>query len=200
MLAVDDSTDMEPIYFASPADFRRWLEQHHDRDTEVWVGYYKKGTGIPSLTWQESVDEALCFGWIDGIRKSVDGERYKIRFTPRKANSNWSAVNLKRMEELLERGAVHPAGISAFEKRTADKSAIYSYEQRHNMTLEESYEQPFRTNQKAWEWFQRRPPSYRQGAIHWVMSAKKEETRLKRLTTLITDSENERTIAPLTRK
>lgn len=191
---------MEPIYFASPAEFRHWLEQHHTLEKELWVGYYKKGTGIPSLTWQESVDEALCFGWIDGIRKSVDEERYKIRFTPRKADSIWSAVNIKRIGELTALGLVQPAGLKAFEKRKADKSGIYSYEQRHDMVLDAPYEQSFRAHAEAWAWFQNRPASYRQGAIHWVMSAKKEETRLKRLATLIEDSANQHTIAPLTRR
>lgn len=190
---------MEPIYFASPAEFGEWLATYHSEEKELWVGYYKKGTGIPSLTWQESVDEALCYGWIDGIRKTVDEQRYKIRFTPRKANSNWSAVNINRMAELSALGRVQPAGLLAFEKRTEEKSAIYAYEQRKDIVLEDTFERQFRANVKAWEWFQSRPASYRQGALYWVMSAKKEETRLKRLVTLIEDSANERTVAPLTR-
>jgi uncharacterized protein YdeI (YjbR/CyaY-like superfamily) len=193
-------TPMEPIYFSSPAEFRHWLETHHTQEKEVYVGYHKKGTGIPTLTWAESVDEALCFGWIDGIRKSVDEQRYKIRFTPRKADSIWSAVNIKRMGELTALGLVKMAGLKAFEKRKEDKSAIYAYEQKKDITLEDAYQHQFQANAKAWEWFQNRAPSYRQGAIHWVMSAKKEETRLKRLATLIEDSANGRTIASLTRR
>ena len=186
-------------FFAERADFRAWLEKNHDRATELWVGFHKKGSGRPSITWPESVDEALCFGWIDGVRKSLGPDSYAIRFTPRKARSTWSAVNIKRAQELAAEGRMRPAGLKAFEARTDDRSAIYSYEQRHAATLDPEHEREFRANAKAWEWFQSRPPSYRKTATWWVVSAKREETRLKRLRTLIDDSAHGRTIRQLTR-
>jgi uncharacterized protein YdeI (YjbR/CyaY-like superfamily) len=190
---------MKPLFFPTPASFRDWLEKHHDKQQELLVGFHKKGSGKPSITWPESVDAALCFGWIDGVRKSLDDESYTIRFTPRKPSSTWSAVNIKRVAELKKMGLMHPAGLKAFEKRADDKSAIYSYEQRKKASLGEEYEKQFRARKKAWEFFQAQPAWYRRTASWWVISAKKEETRLKRLTTLIEDSERGRTIAPLTR-
>lgn len=190
---------LTPTFFATPADFRAWLEANHATSQELWVGYYKKGSGRPSLTWPESVDEALCFGWIDGIRKSVDEESYTIRFTPRRAGSTWSATNLKRIEELTRLGLMHPAGLAAFEKRVEAKSGIYAYEQRQAAELSEAQAAQFRANAQAWEFFQSQAPSYRQAAIWWVISAKKDETQHKRLATLIADSAQGRTIPPLTR-
>ena len=178
---------------------RAWLEENHDRATELWVGFHKKGSGRPSITWPESVDEALCFGWIDGVRKSLGPESYMIRFTPRKARSTWSAVNIKRARELAAEGRMRPAGLKAFEARTDDRSAIYSYEQRHAARLDPEHEREFRANAKAWDWFQSRPPSYRKTATWWVVSAKREETRLRRLRTLIEDSAQGKTIRQLTR-
>ena len=189
---------MKPTFFATPAEFRAWLEKHHDTSQELLVGYYKKSSGKPSITWPESVDEALCFGWIDGVRKGIDDERYTIRFTPRKPRSIWSAVNIKRAKELIELGLMRPAGLLAFEARTDDRSAIYAYEQRHAATLDEEFERQFRANKKAWDFFLSRPPSYRNAAIYWVMSAKKEETRRKRLATLVEDSKRGRTVPSLT--
>jgi uncharacterized protein YdeI (YjbR/CyaY-like superfamily) len=191
---------MEPTFFPTPADFRAWLEEHHATETELLVGFYKKGSGKPSITWPESVDAALCFGWIDGVRKSIDGESYTIRFTPRKPRSIWSAVNIKRARELQELGLMQPAGLRAFEQRTDDRSAIYSYEQRQAATLDEDQERQFRDNARAWEFFQAQPAGYRRTATHWVVSAKKEETRRSRLATLIECSEQGRTIPPLTRR
>lgn len=191
---------MNPTFFATPADFRAWLEAHHADSQELWVGYYKVGSGRPSLTWPESVDEALCFGWIDGVRKRIDAESYMIRFTPRQPRSIWSAVNIKRAQELLEAGLMRPAGLKAFEARQDDKSAIYAYEQRHTAELDAASEEQFRANPAAWAFFQAQPPSYRKAAIWWVVSAKKEETQRKRLATLIADSEQGRPIAPLTRR
>ena len=188
------------IYFTSPDEFRRWLEANHAQAQELWVGYYKKDSGKPSMTWHESVGVALCFGWIDGVRKSVDAESYTNRFTPRKPGSIWSAVNIKRIEELIAQGLVHPAGMKTFEQRTEAKSAVYAYEQREHPTLDEAAEQQFKANAQAWEFFQARPPSYQKAALWWVISAKSEATRSKRLATLIDDSANGRTIAPLTRK
>ena len=191
---------MDVTFFPTPADFRQWLSANHQTVPELWVGYYKKDSGRPSITWPESVDQALCFGWIDGIRKSIDGESYKIRFTPRRKDSIWSAVNIKRVGELTEQGLMQPAGLHAFAQRKQDKSVLYAYEQRANPQLEEAHEQQFRANEKAWAYFQSQPLGYRKTAVWWIISAKKEETRLKRLTTLIADSENGRPLAQLNRK
>jgi uncharacterized protein YdeI (YjbR/CyaY-like superfamily) len=189
----------ETIFFASPAAFRAWLETHHTTASELWVGYWKKGTHQPSLTWPESVDEALCFGWIDGLRKSVDEQRYRIRFTPRKAGSIWSAVNVKRVAVLTSEGRMHPAGLRAFAARNEARTAVYAYEQRATATLGEAYEAQFRANAAAWAFFERQPPSYRNTAAWWVISAKQEATRQRRLATLIADSAAGRTIRALTR-
>ncbi len=189
---------MKPTFFSTPADFRRWLEKHHAGTTELLVGFYKKGSGKPSITWPQSVYEALCFGWIDGIRRSLDEHRYTIRFTPRKPDSNWSAVNLKRVRELIAAGRMHPAGLKTFQNRDKRKAG-YSYEERKKIQLPPEYEQKLRANVKAWSFFEAQAPWYRRVASFWVMSAKKEETRLKRLATLIRDSENGRIIGPMKR-
>jgi uncharacterized protein YdeI (YjbR/CyaY-like superfamily) len=194
-----DSGAMEPTTFERPEDFRAWLEQHHASERELWVGYYKKASGKPSMTWPESVDEALCFGWIDGVRRSIDDERYMIRFTPRRPRSVWSAVNIGRVAALTAEGRMHPAGRKAFEARREDRSGIYSYERREEAVLDPAYEKRFRARRKAWASFQAMPRSYRQGAIRWVMTAKKEETRERRLATLIESSAADRTVPPLTR-
>ena len=188
---------MNPIFFESPAAFREWLEQHHATERELWVGYHKKGTGRPSLTWSESVDEALCFGWIDGVRRSVDGERYTIRFTPRKPTSIWSAINIAKVEQLRREGRMRPAGEAAFARRRADKSSVYSYEQRREAALEPEQQAQFEADAAGWEWFSGQAPSYRRAAIHWVVSAKRPETRAKRLATLIEDSAAGRRIRQL---
>jgi uncharacterized protein YdeI (YjbR/CyaY-like superfamily) len=190
---------MEPQFFATPAELRVWLEENHDKADELWVGLYKKGTGKPSVTWPDVVDQALCFGWIDGIRRSIDSESYTNRITPRRKNSNWSAVNIKRIRELIDEGLVHPAGLKAFEARTEERSEVYSYEQRHSVRLDEAMEERFKGNEKAWEYFQSQPPGSRRLALWWVMSAKREETRLKRLATLIECSEQGRPIPLLMR-
>lgn len=189
----------KPVFFATPADFRRWLEKHHASASELWVGFYKTGSGRPSITWPESVDEALCVGWIDGVRKRIDDESYKIRFTPRKATSTWSAVNIQRMAELTGQGRVLPAGLQAFEKRSEKKSGIYAYEQRGQAELGEAFERQFREREAAWEFFQAQPPWYRKTATWWVVSAKKEETRQRRLGVLIEASAEKRPIRELTR-
>ncbi len=189
---------MNPTFFPTPADFRAWLEEHHDEAKELLVGFYKKGSGKPSITWPESVDEALCFGWIDGVRKGIDDESYTIRFTPRKPRSNWSAVNIKRVAELTRLGLMRPAGLKAFEQRVEAKSGVYSFEQGDDVRLEEAHEEQFRANAQAWEFFQAQPPGYRKAAICWVVSAKKAETRLRRLATLIDDSQHGRRVAMLT--
>ncbi len=191
--------ETRPIYFASSSAFRSWLEAHHDQALELWVGFHKRDSGKPSMSWSESVDVALCFGWIDGVRKSVDETSYKIRFTPRKASSRWSTVNIRKVQELTRLGLMNEAGSKAFEQRTPERSSSYSYEQRHLIELEESQTKLFRRSKKAWHFFHRQPNWYRKAALWWVVSAKREETRLKRLTQLIADSEQGRTIAPLTR-
>jgi uncharacterized protein YdeI (YjbR/CyaY-like superfamily) len=179
---------MTPKFFKSPKEFRKWLEINHATAAELWVGYHKKHTGKPSLTWPESVDQALCFGWIDGLRKSIDEERYMIRFTPRKDASIWSAVNIKRVAELTKLGLMHSAGLAKFKKRDPQKAELYSFE-RKNATLPREFQKEFEANAKAWKFFQSMPPSYRTPATWWVMSAKKEETRARRLALLIADSQ-----------
>jgi uncharacterized protein YdeI (YjbR/CyaY-like superfamily) len=175
---------MEITFFASGADFRRWLEANHDTARELMVGFYKKGSGKPSITYPEALDEALCFGWIDGVRKSVDDTSYTIRFTPRRPGSVWSAVNLKRAEELERAGRMAPAGLKEYHGRDPSKSGLYSYENRPS-ELDAGLAARFQANAKAWDFFQAQPPGYRRVAIFFVMEAKKEETRLRRLDRLI---------------
>jgi uncharacterized protein YdeI (YjbR/CyaY-like superfamily) len=189
-----NSEVMQPTTFATPEDFRAWLRQHHDSATELWVGYYKKATGKPSMTWQESVDEALCYGWIDGVRRRVDDERYAIRFTPRRPGSVWSAVNVARVTELTKQRRMRAAGRRAFDARREDSSGIYSYEQRDRAIFSPAFERRFRAEPKAWADFEARPRWYRQAVIRWVMSAKKEETRERRLEKLISESAAGRTV------
>lgn len=192
-------TTANPKFFPTLVDWRAWLEKHHDQHEECWVGFYKRDSGRPSITWPESVDGALCVGWIDGVRHSIDAISYKIRFTPRKPRSTWSAINIKRVKELTELGMMHPAGVSAFENRDDDRSAIYSYEQRKTATLPPEFEKQFKANAKAWTYFQSQPPWYRRTSTYWVISAKREETRKKRLETLIDCSKQAKPIPSLTR-
>jgi len=175
---------MNPKFFATQADFRAWLDRNHETAAELWVGLHRKGSGKPSITWPEAVDHALCFGWIDGIRKRVDDTSYMNRFTPRRPTSMWSAVNVKRALELIELGLMAPAGLRAFEARRDNRIGIYSYEQRPQ-ELPAKYARPFRANARAWKAWRAMPPSYRKAATWWVISAKREETRERRLTTLI---------------
>jgi uncharacterized protein YdeI (YjbR/CyaY-like superfamily) len=179
---------MKPTFFAAPAAFRRWLEKNHDTARELWVGFHKKDSGKPSITWPQSVDQALCFGWIDGVRKSVTPDSYMIRFTPRKSGSIWSTVNTKRAKELTKLGQMHDAGLQAFAARDAKKTKQYSYE-RETAALDPALEKRFRAKRKAWAFFQKQPPGYRKIASFFVMSAKQEATRLRRLDRLIADSE-----------
>ena len=176
---------MTPTFFATPARFRSWLAKHHKTAGELLVGFYKKGSGKASITWPESVDQALCVGWIDGVRRRVDNEAYTIRFTPRRKGSVWSAVNIKRVPELIEAGLMRPAGLAAFERRDEKKSAIYAYEQRKTATFDPAYEKQFRAHQKAWAFFAAQPPWYQRQVRHYVMSAKNEATRLRRLQAII---------------
>jgi len=190
----------EPIYFASPDEFHAWLEEHHETEAEVWVGYWKKATGKPSLVWSQAVDEALCFGWIDGVIRGIDGERHIQRFTPRKPTSNWSAVNVAKVERLRAEGRMRPAGEAAFARRREDKSGVYSYEQRHKAAFEPEQEERFRANAPAWEFWSASPPSYRTMATWWVVSAKRPETRERRLERLIEDSAAGRRLAQMSNR
>jgi uncharacterized protein YdeI (YjbR/CyaY-like superfamily) len=188
---------LKPIYFSSPRDFYDWLEQHHETDDEVYVGYWKKHTGKPSLTWSEAVDQALCFGWIDGRLNRVDDERHMQRFTPRRPGSNWSKVNVEKVAKLTKAGLMRPAGLAAFERRSDDKTGVYSFETETELAPE--YDAQLRSNKAASDYFESRPPWYRRTAIHLVMSAKREETRLRRLAQLIEDSAAGRDIKQLRR-
>jgi uncharacterized protein YdeI (YjbR/CyaY-like superfamily) len=174
-------------FFQTSADFRRWLEENHATATELWIGFYKKDSGKPSVTWPESVDQALCFGWIDGIRKRVDEISYRIRFTPRRRGSVWSAINIQRAEELVRQKQMRTAGLKAFAARVENRSGIYSYEQR-SPELNQPYAKLLRKNKAAWNFFERQPPSYRKMMGWWIVSARKEETRMARLAKLINES------------
>jgi uncharacterized protein YdeI (YjbR/CyaY-like superfamily) len=174
---------VDPTFFAAPSEFRAWLEEHHAAESELLVGFYKKGSGRPSMTWPESVDEALCFGWIDGVRRSI-----------------WSVVNVRRARELIEEGRMRPAGLAAFEARTEERSGVYSFEQKDQVAFDAAQAGRFQADAKAWEFFQAQPPWYRRTATWWVISAKKEETRAKRLATLIEDSAAGRPIRGLDRR
>lgn len=190
---------MKPLFFASPVQWRRWLATHHARKDEVLVGFYKRSSGRPSITWPESVDEALCCGWIDGIRRNLDAESYTIRFTPRRQGSIWSAVNVRRVAELTKRKRMRAAGLRAFAARIKAKTAIYSFEQRKKARLPPAYAKRFKANAAAWRFFSARPPWYQRTATYWVISAKQEETRLRRLAALIDASAHGRIIGPMTR-
>jgi uncharacterized protein YdeI (YjbR/CyaY-like superfamily) len=189
---------MHPLFFPTPADLRAWFEAHHTTAQELWLGFYKRGSGKPSVTWPESVDEALCFGWIDGVRKSLGEESYVIRFTPRRPTSIWSAVNIRRVEALTAEGRMCPPGLAAFALRRENKSGIYAYEQRSEQ-LPEPYASRLQEHPAAWEFFQAQPPWYRKTIGWWVVSAKKEETRSKRLEQLIAECAAGRTLRQLTR-
>ena len=197
--ATAGSSAEHPRFFATPAAWRDWLHAHHATSAELWVGFRKRATGKPSITWPESVDEALCVGWIDGIRKSLGEDSYVIRFTPRKAQSKWSAVNVRRMRELLAAGRVLPAGEAAFERAGRGQTSSYSYEQRETAALAPEMEAEFRRHRAAWEHFQGRPPGYRRVAAFYVMSAKRPETRARRLQALIAASAAGRAIGLLER-
>jgi uncharacterized protein YdeI (YjbR/CyaY-like superfamily) len=188
----------EPIYFKSPQAFYDWLEQHHETEAEVYVGFHKQHTGKRAMSWSEAVDQALCFGWIDGRANKIDDDHYMQRFTPRRPNSNWSKVNVEKMARLIEDGRMRPAGLAAFEKRKDYRTGVYSFE-RDSWELPAEYDGRLRANAVAAEYFDRRPPSYRRAAIHWVLSAKREETRERRLAQLIEDSARGLDVKPLRR-
>lgn len=179
---------MTATFFPKQSGFRKWLAKNHKKETELLVGFYKAGSGKPSMTWPQSVDEALCFGWIDGVRRSIDEHSYCIRFTQRKTTSTWSAVNIKKVEDLIKKGLMQPAGLASFEKRKEDRSRIYSYE-KEAVKLADTYEDIFKANKKAWAFFTSLAPSYKKLGIHRVMDAKQEKTQLSRLEKLISESE-----------
>lgn len=187
----------EAIFFETPAELRAWLEAHHATAPEVWIGYYKKASGRQSLTWSEVVDEALCFGWIDGKAQRLDEHRYRQRLTPRRRSSNWSEVNVAKVAELRAQGRMTPAGEAAFAARREDRSAVYSYERRHEAAFDAEQQAAFQANRPAWEWFTAQPPSYRTMATFWVVSAKRPETQARRLATLIDCSSEGRRVPPL---
>ena len=184
---------MEPTFFSSQQDFRKWLEKNHKKETELLVGFYKVNSKKASMTWPESVDQALCFGWIDGVRRSIDDESYSIRFTPRRSTSIWSTINIRKMEELTNAGLMKEEGLKAFSLRTENKSNIYSHEKEPEV-LNPEYEKQFMANKAAWEFFSKQAPSYRKVIIHWIMTAKQEKTQLSRLEKTINESENQKRI------
>ena len=177
---------IKPLFFPTQKDMRKWFEKNHKKEKELFVGYYKVATGKPTINWSQSVDEALCFGWIDGIRRSVDDESYCIRFTPRNPKSNWSAINNKKVEELTKLGLMKPEGLATFSFRKKEKSKIYSYEN-PAVGFEKSYETKFKANKQAWGFFQSTAQTYQKTTTRWVMDANQDETRLKRLEELIRD-------------
>jgi uncharacterized protein YdeI (YjbR/CyaY-like superfamily) len=184
----------KPTFFPTPADFRTWLEAHHDKLREQLVGFHKKASGKPSITWPESVEVALCFGWIDGVRKSLDETSYTIRFTPRKPTSAWSSININLVRKLTKQRLMHPAGLRAYAARSAKKSAIYSYEQPNSAQFTREQEKQFRANKAAWDFFHSQAPWYQRVTTYWVISAKREDTKLKRLSELIEYSQNHKTL------
>ncbi len=188
----------EPQYFATPAALRAWFKKNHAKAAELLLGYWKVDSGQPSVTWPQSVDEALCVGWIDGVRKRIDDERYTIRFTPRRPGSVWSRVNVKRVPELVAEGRMQPAGLAVFEARRADQQEGYTFANRAEH-LPEALDKRFRTEAEAWAYFERQPPGYKRMAIYWVTSAKQEATQLKRLATLIEDSAAEQRLGHTTK-
>jgi uncharacterized protein YdeI (YjbR/CyaY-like superfamily) len=187
----------DAIFFETPAELRAWLEEHHATASELWVGQYKKASGRRSLTWEQIVDEALCFGWIDGKSQGIDEHRYRQRLTPRRPKSNWSAINIAKVAELRAQGRMTPAGEAAFAARREAPPGALTYERRHEAAFDAGQEAAFRANAPAWEWFAAQSPSYRTMATFWVVSAKRPETQARRLATLIECSAEERRVPPL---
>ncbi|MDA6068122.1 YdeI/OmpD-associated family protein [Flavobacterium sp. AC] len=171
---------MNPTFFATQNEFRAWLEKHHQKETELLVGFYKVNSKKPSMSWSESVDQALCFGWIDGVRRSIDDQSYLIRFTPRKKSSIWSAINIKKVEDLTKVGLMTREGEKAFALRSEERSGIYSHEKEPSI-LDPEFEKQFKANTIAWKYFNTQAPSYKKVMIHWIMTAKQEKTRISRL-------------------
>lgn len=189
---------MKPVFFKTQSELHKWLKKNSEKKTELFIGFYKVGSGKKGITNKEALDEALAFGWIDGIRHSIDEESYKNRYTPRRRGSNWSNINIKRVKELIKLGLMQPKGLEEFEKRDKKKSGSYSFENK-KPELSKEFVKKFKANKKAWEYFSDKAPWYKRTSSHWVMSAKKEETRLRRLEILITDSQKGKDIALLDR-
>lgn len=180
---------MSPVFFQDQNEFRRWLKKNHNKESEIIVGYYKVGTGKLNMTWSQSVDQALCYGWIDGIRRSIDKEKYSIRFTPRKLTSIWSKVNIRKVEELKKKGLMRKSGLEAYDNRKESKSGIYSFEDQITK-LADNFESIFKINKDAWDYFLKQAPSYQKTSYRWIMSAKQETTKISRLNKLIMASQN----------
>jgi uncharacterized protein YdeI (YjbR/CyaY-like superfamily) len=190
----------EAVFFTTPAELRAWFEQHHATEPELLVGYWKKHTGKVGVTHPEAIEQALCFGWIDSIGRRIDDERHQVRFTPRRKGSVWSAINIAAVARLTEQGLMHPAGLAAFELRKPDKTAIYSYEQPADAQLDDDQLARLRQNAAAWAWFSAQSASYRRSAVHWVTTAKRADTRERRLAQLIADSAESRRVPPLVQR
>jgi len=190
---------MKIVYFKTPAAFRTWLQRYHTQHRMLHVGFRKRHTGDPSITWPEAVDEALCFGWIDGVRHRIDADSYTIRFTPRRPGSIWSAVNLRRVRALIRTNRMSPHGLRVYEERNRKKTGLYAYEQTQEARFSPAYARRFRANRRAWSWFQAQAPWYRRTATHWVQRAKQESTRLKRLAALIACCAAGRPVGPFDR-
>jgi len=188
---ITPSINLSAVFFPNQKAFRAWLQRYHQVEKELLVGYYKVKTDKPSMTWSESVDQALCFGWIDGIRRSIDDERYCIRFTPRKPGSTWSAVNIAKVEALIKSGQMKPAGLALYMKRNKEKTTLYSFENEQK-SLPAEMEKDFKKNKEAWEFFTAQPPSYRKTVTFWIVSAKQEKTKVARLEQLIEESKQKR--------
>ncbi len=184
---------MKPLFFPTQAHFRKWLKQNHKKEKELIVGFYKVGTHKPSLTWSQSVDQALCFGWIDGIRRSIDKESYSIRFTPRRSTSIWSTININKVKALTKAGLMMAEGKKVFELRKENRSGIYSHEKEPN-DLAPNYKKQFKLNKEAWDFFTAQAPSYKKVIIHWIMSAKQEKTKITRLQKAINTSAQEKRV------
>jgi len=182
------AAEPEVHLFASPAELRDWFAANHESAEELWLGYHKKATGRPTVSWSDAVDEALCVGWIDSVRYSIDAERSRQRFTPRRKGSNWSSINIAKVAQLTAEGRMRPAGLAAFEQRSEAKSGVYSYENRHIAAFSEAEEAAFQADSAAWPWFESRPQSFRTHATWWVVSAKRDETRRRRFAELVAES------------
>jgi|SRR4051812_28811876 uncharacterized protein YdeI (YjbR/CyaY-like superfamily) len=191
---------MEPVFFTTSDELRAWFERHHETEPELQLGYYKKSAGQAGISHSEAVEQALCFGWIDSIGRRIDDQRYQVRFTPRRTGSVWSKVNIDKVAELTERGLMRAAGIRAFEQRRPDRVATYSYEQPEGAVLADDQVARLKAEPGAWEWYDKQASSYRKAAAHWVTSAKRPDTRERRLAQLITDSAAGRPVPPLTRR
>lgn len=188
---------MDAEFFDTAADLRAWFERHHDAAPELFVGYWKKGSGRTGVTHPEAIEQALCFGWIDSVGRGIDDQRYQVRFTPRRKGSVWSKINVAKIAELTEQGQMHEAGLRAFDQRKPDRVGVYSYEQPRDAVFDRAQIDTFRTQPSAWEWFCAQSPSYRRSAVHWVVSAKRPDTRDRRLAQLIEDSAAGRKVPPL---